>query len=72
MEPIYKGENPFPGVKSIEIHDPVLDDDNSYYPITVDGKTYHLKMNDEGFWKADGLSEELCLHIGDLIEKHES
>jgi len=71
MKAIYKQENPFPSVKTLEIHQPVLDDDNSYYPITVNGNSYHLKVNEEGFWEADGLSEELCLHIGEIVERND-
>ena len=71
MKTIYYKESPFPSVHSLEIFEPVLDDDNSYYPITVNGKSYHLKMNDEGFWEADGLSEELCLNIGEIVESNE-
>lgn len=71
MEPIYTKDFPLPGINFIKIYEPELDGDNSYYPIDVDGKEFHLKMNDEGFWVADGLSEELSLHIGEIIEKHD-
>ncbi|KAA5532633.1 hypothetical protein F0919_17785 [Taibaiella lutea] len=71
MEPIYKEENSLPGIKSIEIYEAVIEDDNSLYPIKVNQKDYTLRMNAEGFWRVEGLSEEMSVYIGELVEFHE-
>lgn len=71
MIPIYKKEFPFPGIRIIEIYQAVLDDDNSYYPIKVEGKQFQLRMNEAGFWAAADLSDEICLFVGDIVEREE-
>lgn len=71
MEPIYIEESPMLGVKSIMIYGAVLNDDDSHYPIKVNDKDYILKMNEKGFWAANGISEELSIYIGEIVERND-
>lgn len=70
MEPILKTENPLPGIKEIEIFDFVLAGDDSHYPVVINEKSYHLKMDEQGNWRVEGLSAEVGDYFGRLIENH--
>lgn len=70
MKLIYKNEFPFPGIYSVEIFAQVKVGSNSYYPINIEGKSFELRMVKEGVWSAINLSSEICLFVGDIIERY--
>jgi hypothetical protein len=70
MEPIFKQEHQTLGIDNLEIFEAVIDGDSSYYPVRVNEKMYHIRINEEACWRVEGLPEEVCTYIGHLIEHH--